>query len=120
MIMKEDFSIDKLVRKMKSPEMGAIVSYLGFVRDAEVKGMKIKVSDDITKEIESLKKDTLENFDIKRVEILLREGSLKIGDNIFLILVGAGHRKDAFRACEYLIDQLKMTKAIRRKELRSR
>jgi molybdopterin synthase catalytic subunit len=118
-----DFSIDELVKRMKKSEMGAIVSYLGMVRDedSEIKGMEIGVvSDDAEKGIENLKRDALEKFDIEDVEIIHRKGSLKVGDNIALILVGAEHRKEAFRACEYLIDELKMIKAIRRRELGSK
>jgi len=117
MIMQDDFSIDELVMKMKKPEIGAIVTYLGMVRDedGEIKGMEIQVSDDAEKEIGNLKRKALEKFGIEEVEIIHRKGSLKVGDNIALILVGAKHRKDAFRACEYIIDALKMIKAIRRR-----
>ena len=123
LITEEDFSIDELVRKMKKPEIGAIVSYLGMVRDedSEIKGMEIRVSEgEAGEELENLKRNALDKFDIEAVEIVHREGSLKVGDNITLILVGAKHRKEAFRACEYLIDVLKMTKAIRRRELRQK
>ena len=117
MIMQDDFSIDELVMKMKKPEIGAIVTYLGMVRDedGEIKGMEIQVSDDAEKEIGNLKRKALEKFGIEEVEIIHRKGSLKVGDNIALILVGAKHRKEAFRACEYIIDALKMIKAIRRR-----
>ena len=123
LITEEDFSIDELVRKMKKPEIGAIVSYLGMVRDedSEIKGMEIRISEgEAGEELENLKRKALDKFDIEAVEIVHREGSLKVGDNITLILVGAKHRKEAFRACEYLIDVLKMTKAIRRRELRQK
>jgi len=123
MITQEDFSIDELVRKMKKPEIGAIVSYLGMVRDedSEIKGMEIRVSKGkAEEEVENLKRNALEKFGIEEVEIIHRKGSLKVGDNITLILVGAKHRKEAFRACEYLIDALKMIKAIRRRESRQK
>jgi molybdopterin synthase catalytic subunit len=122
MIMQEDFSIDELVRKMKKPEIGAIVTYHGMVRDenGEIQGMEIKVSDDAENEIGNLKREALEKFGIEEVEIIHRKGSLKVGDNIALILVGAKHRKEAFRACEYLIDALKRIKAIRRRESRQK
>jgi len=123
LIAEEDFSIDELVRKMKKPEIGAIVSYLGMVRDedSEIKGMEIRISEgEAGEELENLKRKALDKFDIEAVEIVHREGSLKVGDNITLILVGAKHRKEAFRACEYLIDVLKTTKAIRRRELRQK
>jgi molybdopterin synthase catalytic subunit len=104
MIMQDDFSIDELVMKMKKPEIGAIVTYLGMVRDedGEIKGMEIQVNDDAEKEIGNLKRKALEKFGIEEVEIIHRKGSLKVGDNIALILVGAKHRKEAFRACEYI------------------
>mgnify|MGYP000235733943 CR=1 FL=1 len=123
MITQEDFSIDELVRKMKKPEIGAIVSYLGMVRDedSEIKGMEIRVSEGkAEEEVENLKRNALEKFGIEEVEIIHRKGSLKVGDNIAHILVGAKHRKEAFRACEYLIDALKMIKAIRRRESRQK
>lgn len=117
MIMQEDFSIDELVMKMKKPEICAIVTYHGMVRDedGEIKGMEIEVSDDAENEIGNLKRKALDKFGIEEVEIIHRKGSLKGGDNIALILVGAKHRKEAFRACEYIIDALKMIKAIRRR-----
>ncbi len=84
------------------------------------KGMEIRVSKGkAEEEVENLKRNALEKFGIEEVEIIHRKGSLKVGDNIALILVGAKHRKEAFIACEYLIDALKMIKAIRRRELRS-
>ena len=121
MITQEDFSIDELVMKMKKPEIGAIVSYLGMVRDedSEIKGMEIRVSKGkAEEEVENLKRNALEKFGIEEVEIVHRKGSLKVGDNIALILVGAKHRKKAFRACEYLIDELKEKVPIRKKELK--
>ena len=123
LITEEDVSIDELMKQMKTSEMGAIVSYLGMVRDedSDIKGMEIRVSEgEAEEEVEDLKRNALEKFDIEDVEIIHRKGSLKVGDNIALILVGAEHRKEAFRACEYLIDELKMIKAMKRRELRSR
>ncbi|MCG2825645.1 MAG: molybdenum cofactor biosynthesis protein MoaE, partial [Thermoplasmatales archaeon] len=46
-------------------------------------------------------------FDVKDIMIIHRYGRLKVAENIVLIAVSSSHRKDAFRACEYLIDELK-------------
>ena len=120
MIAKEDFSIDELVRKMKKPEMGAIVTFLGVVRaDGEIKGMNVEVYEKMAvDELEKLEREAREKFEIEAVEIVHREGSLKVGENILVILVGAKHRKEAFRACEYLIDELKKSVPIWKKELK--
>ncbi len=109
MITKEDFSIDELVRKMKKPEIGAIVTFLGTVRaDEGINGMHIEVYKAMAvDELEKLEREAHEKFEIEAVEIVHREGALNVGENIVAILVGAKHRKEAFRACEYLIDELK-------------
>jgi molybdopterin synthase catalytic subunit len=119
MITEQDISLDELVRKMKKPEMGAIVTFLGIVRDDEgLTGMEIEIKDKTAaeKEIEKLKREAIEKFDVEAVEIVHRKGSLEVGDSIVAILVGAKHRKEAFRACEYLIDVLRISEAISLKE----
>ena len=120
MITAQDFSLDELVRKMKKLEIGAIVTFLGVVRaeGGEIKGMEIEIKDKTMaeKELEKLKEDALEKFDVEAVEIAHRKGSLEVGDNVVAILVGATHRKEAFRACEYLIDVLRISGAIRLKD----
>lgn len=120
MFTEQDFTLDTLVKGMKRPVLGCIVSFLGVVRDdGATKGMEITV-DEQTAEIElmKLKRETLEKFDVEDVEIVHRKGSLDVGDSIVAILVGAAHRKDAFLACEYLIDVLRVSGAIRMKELK--
>ena len=118
MITEEDFSIDELVKKLKKPEMGAIVTFLGVVRDEGIRGMEVDVYDEMAdEELAKLERDALEKFEVEAVEIVHRKGSLKVGENIVVILVGAKHRKDAFMACEYLIDELKERVPIWKKEL---
>ncbi len=118
MITEDDFSIDELVKKLKKPEIGAIVTFLGVVRDEGIRGMDVDVYEEMAdEELEKLEREVLENFEVEAVEIVHRKGSLKVGENIVAILVGAKHRKDAFRACEYLIDELKERVPIWKKEL---
>ncbi len=122
-IIEKDFSLDELVRKLKKPEIGAIVSFLGVVRadGEELKGLEIEIKDETKaeKELEKLKREAVEKFDVEAVEIVHRTGLLEAGDNIVAILVGAKHRKEAFRACEYLIDVLRISEAINMRECRN-
>jgi len=119
MITRADFSIDELVKKLKKPEIGAIVTFLGVVRAEEgIKGLNVEVYEEMAdKELKKLEREAREKFGIEAVEILHRAGSLKVGEHIVLILVGAKHRKEAFQACEYLIDELKKRVPIWKEEL---
>jgi molybdopterin synthase catalytic subunit len=109
MIQEADFSLDELVQRLKRPELGAIVTFLGVVRaDPGVTGINVEIYREMAAaELEKLEQEAREKFEIEAVEIVHREGPLNVGENIVAILVGARHRRDAFRACEYLIDELK-------------
>ena len=121
MITDQNFSLDEFVRKLKKPEIGAIVTFLGVVRRADgeqVRGMNIEMSEKQAENVlEQLKREAVDKFDVEAVEIVHRKGLLDIGDSIVAILVGARHRKEAFRACEYIIDVLRISDAIRLQEL---
>jgi molybdopterin synthase catalytic subunit len=119
MITEQDISIDGAVRAMKNRDIGAIVTFIGVVRAEDgLKGMEVEIEDNAQAELEQLKRDALDKFDVEAVEIIHRTGLLDVGDSIVAILVGAKHRTQAFRACEYLIDLLRINEAIRLKELK--
>ena len=113
-VQREDFSVDAeidLVRS-KSKRIGGIATFLGIARDRS-KGRDI---DSITFEhyegmaqtkLREIRERALKDFDIIEVAILHRYGEIGIGDNIVLIVVGAEHRAEAFRACEWAIAELK-------------
>jgi len=119
MFTKAGFSIDELVMKLKKPEIGAIVTFLGVVRAEEgLKGLNVEVYEEMAEQVlKKLEREAREKFNIEAVEIVHRAGSLKVGENIVVILVGAKHRKEAFQACEYLIDELKARVPIWKEEL---
>ena len=113
-VQREDFSVDAEIDRVrgKSKRIGGIATFLGIARDRS-KGRDI---DSITFEhyegmaqtkLREIRERALKDFDIIEVAILHRYGEIGIGDNIVLIVVGAEHRAEAFRACEWTIAELK-------------
>jgi len=113
-VQREDFSVDTEINRVrgKSKRIGGIATFLGIARDRS-KGRDI---DSITFEhyegmaqtkLREIRERALKDFDIIEVAILHRYGEIGIGDNIVLIVVGAEHRAEAFRACEWAIAELK-------------
>jgi len=118
-LTEENFSIENTIEKMKKSEDGAIVTFLGIVRDDNIKELKIECYLEMAeKELEKLEKIARKKFDVNDIVIIHRYGRLKIKDNILLISVSSAHRKTAFRTCEFLIDEIKKVVPIWKEEIR--
>ncbi len=122
LVTKEDFSVDDVLSEIRSKRTGAIVSFVGVVRE-EDRGRKIKRMEMeaykgmAEKELSDLRDKAMEKFGLEEVTIIHRVGSLSPGDNIVLIAVASGHRKEAFDGAEYLIDELKKVVPLWKKEI---
>ncbi|MDI6859800.1 MAG: molybdenum cofactor biosynthesis protein MoaE [Methanocellales archaeon] len=120
-IRESDFSVDDVIARMKKREVGAIVTFLGTVRGRS-KGREVeKLQFETYKEMAmgklgEIKEIAMRRFEIEDVAIIHRVGALAVSENIVLIAVSAEHRKDAFAACEFLIDELKNVVPIWKKE----
>lgn len=119
-IRKGEFSADEMIKHMRSPGTGAMVSFLGTVRsDENVTGLEFECYRDMAlKELEGLRQSAITKFHVNDVGIIHRVGQLKVGEDIVLIVVSAGHRHEAFKACRYLIDELKKIVPIWKKDIK--
>lgn len=120
-IRESDFSVDDVIARMKRREVGAIVTFLGTVRGRskgrEVEKLQFETYKEMAMEkLKEIKEIAMRRFEIEDVAIIHRVGALAVSENIVLIAVSAEHRKDAFAACEFLIDELKNVVPIWKKE----
>ncbi len=104
-----------------NPETGAIVSFIGKVRNfnqnSDVVGLHLEHYPAMTQlSLEKLVTQAHERWPIQGCTLIHRVGSLAINDQIVLILVASAHRKAAFAACEFLIDELKTSAPFWKKE----
>lgn len=121
-ISDKDFNIEEVINKMKAKSVGAIVTFLGIVRggkEKEIIRMEIEAYKEMAiKKFNEIRKETLKKFDVKEIAIIHRIGKLNVGDNIVLIVVSCSNRKEAFQACEYVINEIKKVVPIWKKEIR--
>jgi molybdopterin synthase catalytic subunit len=95
------------------------VTFLGTVRDDDILKMELEAYKEAAlPELERIRDEAFSRFDLKSVDIIHRIGSLNVGDNIALIVVSAGHRKEAFEGCAYVLEELKRRAPIWKKESR--
>jgi len=120
-VTQEDFSMDDVVSRIKSGGMGAVVTFLGVVRDnsrgRDVKGIEIQVYEEMArKQLEAIRLEALERFGVEEIAIVHRYGGLGVSENIMMIAVGAGHRPEAFAACRHVLEEIKEKVPIWKKE----
>ena len=120
-VQREDVDIDAVLEAVKSAKSGCVVSFLGTVRDVSegrsVQRMSIEVYEEMAvKQLSMIRGEALERFGVHEVAVVHRYGDLEVGDNIVFIGVSAGHREEAFRACRYVIDELKERVPLWKKE----
>jgi molybdopterin synthase catalytic subunit/molybdopterin converting factor small subunit len=113
-VQRENFSIDQELDRVKSrsTRIGGIATFLGIARDRskgrEVDGITFEHYEGMAqKKLREIRERALKEFDILELLIIHRYGAITIGENIVLIIAGAEHRADAFRACKWAIDELK-------------
>ncbi len=117
-LTEADFSIDEIVKKAKREDVGAIVTFLGTVRNDNIQRMELEAYGEAAiPELEKIRDEAIARFNLKSVDIIHRTGSLAVGDNIVLIVCAAAHRKEAFEGCRYIIEELKVRVPIWKKEI---
>jgi len=121
-LTREVIPADKLVAAAKQGSDGAVVVFDGIVRD-NTRGRKTLYLDYesyeemASKQMAELAAQAIERFPVRGVTIVHRLGRLEIGETSVLIVVASAHRGAAFEACRWLIDTLKTTVPIWKKEM---
>jgi len=120
-IIRTAINTEEVLSRIKRPEDGAAVVFEGVVRD-NTRGRRTLYLDYeayeemALKQMEGLAEQALRQFKVRDVAIIHRLGRLEIGETSVLIVVASAHRGPAFDACRWLIDTLKKTVPIWKKE----
>ena len=120
-IVRDRIETQLTLARLKRGEDGAALVFEGVVRN-QTRGRKTLYLDYeayeemALQEMESLAAQALQQFQVRDVAIVHRLGRLEIGETSVLIAVASAHRAAAFDACRWLIDTLKRTVPIWKKE----
>ena len=120
-IVREVIEAASILQAIKRPEDGAAAVFEGIVRN-HTHGRRTLYLDYeayeemALKQMEELAARALAEYKIRDVAIIHRLGRIEIGETSVLIVVASAHRAAAFDACRWLIDTLKRTVPIWKKE----
>ena len=112
----------EVAARVEGPDAGGVVSFIGRVRN-HARGHTIEHLEYeaypamAEKEMEKIVDEAAEKWPGTRVAIAHRIGRLEIGDAAVIVIAASAHRGEAFDACEFAIDTLKVTVPIWKREV---
>src|ERR1700739_252611 len=120
-LVREPIPAEAVVAAAKQGEDGAVIVFDGIVRNNS-RGRKTLYLDYeayeemATKQMNELANEAITRFGVRFVAMIHRLGRLQVGDTSVLIIVPSAHRRQAYEASRWLIDTLKKTVPIWKKE----
>ena len=121
-ISEEDLDEEEVAARVEGPDAGGVVSFIGRVRN-HARGHSIEHLEYeaypamAEREMEKIVDAAAEKWPGTRVAIAHRVGRLAIGDAAVVVVAASAHRGEAFEACRFAIDTLKVTVPIWKREV---
>jgi molybdopterin synthase catalytic subunit len=121
-ITHKPIDVPAIIRAAESKEAGALNVFIGTVR-AKTSGKGVVRLDYeayepmAKKEINKIVESAHAKWSIKNWAISHRVGTLAIGEVAVVVAISTSHRKESFEACQFIIDSLKQTVPIWKKEI---
>lgn len=122
-IQTEDFDLSAEVQQLRAgrPEVGAVVTFTGTVRDmnegTSVAEMELEYYPGMTeKALEDIVARAIGRWKLADALVIHRVGPMKPQEQIVLVVALSAHRGEAFAACEFIMDYLKSEAPFWKKE----
>tara|TARA_B110000967_G_scaffold106265_1_gene108973 strand:+ start:1141 stop:1593 length:453 start_codon:yes stop_codon:yes gene_type:complete len=122
-VQTDDFDLTTEVRlaKANNSSVGAIVSFVGTVRDLQPKSLSSMTLEHYPgmteKSLESIVIKARDKWEMGNVTIIHRIGTLDVNDQIVLVITTSKHRQEAFDSCNFIMDYLKTDAPFWKKEV---
>jgi molybdopterin synthase catalytic subunit len=100
-------------------ETGAVASFLGIARGeaGAATALELEAWPEFTvPEIGKVAEAARRRFSLHDVEVIHRVGAIAPGEAIVMVMTAAAHRREAFEACDFLMDYLKSRAPLWKKE----
>lgn len=119
----EPIDVEQFRQSLFDTSCGAVVTFEGRVRDHSSAGKKTRALfyeafPGLTlKVFEEIRREAHARWKVGDVDIAHRVGSLQVGETATVIQVSSPHRREAFEACAYVLEELKKRAPIWKKEI---
>lgn len=118
-ISQEPLDVSTLTQNFprSAAETGAVATFTGFVRGDGISALALEHYPGMTEQsiLDSIH-SAARRWPVQAVQVVHRVGELAAGEPIVWLAVGSGHRAAAFSACEFVMDYLKISAPLWKRE----
>ena len=114
-ITNDNFDLETEFKYISSDTNGAYSFFLGTVRsdlsssNKNIKGIYLECYEELALvQLKKIRNTALNNWKLNECLIIHRIGKLDLGEKIVLVITASSHRANAIKACEFVIDSLKI------------
>jgi len=112
----------KVVDSLKTDVSGSVVVHLAILRPSSGGQKLVSIEYDMDKaaaekELSQIEGEIRTKWEVQDSSLCRRAGKLILGETILIVAVSAPHRKEAFEACQYAVEQLRGMKSVRKREI---
>jgi len=117
-LTRHTLDVDDLLAEVQGPERGGTCVFTGTVRnDGDITGIEYSAYEEMAlPEIERILGEAQAQWRDARVMLQHRLGLIPVGEASIAIAAAAPHRDDAFRACRFVIEEVKKRLPVWKKE----
>lgn len=120
-IRESVLSVDEVLDAVRHPRAGGIATFIGVVRELDhgrgVESLDYTSHPSAPQVLRELAERLAAGTDVVRIAAVHRVGHLEIGDTAVVVAVSAAHRAAALEVCRELIDALKLTVPIWKRQV---
>jgi len=121
-VQAEPLDLGSLLAFVQAPSLGGVAVFLGTVRDHHAGRAVVRLEYEAypemaEAELRKIAEEARARFGVARVAVVHRTGRLQIGEASVAVVVASEHRREALEACRFVIDTLKRTAPIWKREL---
>ncbi len=108
-IIAEPIPVEEVIRSTQDESAGGHVHFIGTIRREQgIEGIEYQSHLPMAmKQMEIVLEEAKQKWPLKKVAVVHRVGWVPVGEAAVVIAVSSAHRKEAFQACEFIIDHIK-------------
>ncbi|MBI2082184.1 MAG: molybdenum cofactor biosynthesis protein MoaE [Deltaproteobacteria bacterium] len=108
-ITERAINVSKVLQSILAKEAGALAHFIGTIRkEEEISGLFYECYPGMAqKTLEKISTEAKKKWPLFKISIVHRYGWVGLGEPSVVIAVSSAHRKEAFEACQFIIDQIK-------------